>query len=85
MLQMLNNLCVCVYCLQAGIIDEMLEDTFESMEDEDEMEEAAEMEIDKILFEVTAGKLNPACMFNIFHSIEISFRFLCQSQKCCIS
>ncbi|XP_055504987.1 charged multivesicular body protein 3-like isoform X1 [Leucoraja erinacea] len=46
--------------MKAGIIDEMLEDTFESMEDEDEMEEAAEMEIDKILFEVTAGALGKA-------------------------
>lgn len=34
----------------------MLEDTFESMEDEEEMEEEAEMEIDKILFEITAGE-----------------------------
>lgn len=33
----------------------MLEDTFESMEDQEEMEEEAEMEIDKILFEITAG------------------------------
>ncbi|XP_062903143.1 E3 ubiquitin-protein ligase RNF103 isoform X4 [Mobula hypostoma] len=46
--------------MKAGIIDEMLEDTFESMEDEEEMEEAAEMEIDKILFEVTAGALGKA-------------------------
>lgn len=35
----------------------MLEDTFESMEDGEEMEEAAEEEIDKILFELTAGKV----------------------------
>lgn len=34
----------------------MLEDTFESMEDEEEMEEAAEEEVDKILFEITAGE-----------------------------
>lgn len=34
----------------------MLEDTFESMEDQEEMEEEAEMEVDKILFEITAGK-----------------------------
>lgn len=34
----------------------MLEDTFENMEDQEEMEEEAEMEIDKILFEITAGK-----------------------------
>lgn len=41
---------------QAGIIEEMLEDTLEGMEDEEEMEEAAEAEVDKILFEITAGK-----------------------------
>ncbi|EPY82073.1 hypothetical protein CB1_000688058 [Camelus ferus] len=40
--------------MKAGIIEEMLEDTFESMDDQEEMEEAAEMEIDKILFEITA-------------------------------
>lgn len=41
---------------QAGIIEEMLEDTFESMEDGEEMEEEAEEEVDKILFEITAGE-----------------------------
>lgn len=46
--------------MKAGIIEEMLEDTFESMEDEEEMEEEAEMEIDKILFEITAGALGKA-------------------------
>ncbi|KAJ0062679.1 hypothetical protein NL108_004292, partial [Boleophthalmus pectinirostris] len=40
--------------LKAGIIEEMLEDTFESMEDGEDMEEAAEEEVDKILFEITA-------------------------------
>ncbi|CAG5866425.1 unnamed protein product [Menidia menidia] len=44
----------------AGIIEEMLEDTFESMEDGEEMEEAAEEEVDKILFEITAGALGKA-------------------------
>jgi len=43
--------------LQAGIIEEMLEDTFEGME-EDDMEEAAQEEVDKILFEVTKGSVN---------------------------
>lgn len=33
----------------------MLEDTFESLEDDD-LEEAADEEVEKILFEVTAGK-----------------------------
>lgn len=46
--------------MKAGIIEEMLEDTFESMEDEDDMEEAAEEEVDKILFEITAGALGKA-------------------------
>ncbi|KAH0519235.1 Charged multivesicular body protein 3 [Microtus ochrogaster] len=46
--------------MKAGIIEEMLEDTFESMDDQEEMEEAAEMEIDRILFEITAGALGKA-------------------------
>ncbi|XP_060919031.1 charged multivesicular body protein 3 isoform X2 [Labrus mixtus] len=46
--------------MKAGIIEEMLEDTFESMEDGEEMEEAAEAEVDKILFEITAGALGKA-------------------------
>ncbi|KAL0969062.1 hypothetical protein UPYG_G00222190 [Umbra pygmaea] len=45
--------------MKAGVIEEMLEDTFESMEDDD-MEEAAEEEVDKILFEITAGALGKA-------------------------
>ncbi|KAJ8262488.1 hypothetical protein GJAV_G00167030 [Gymnothorax javanicus] len=46
--------------MKAGIIEEMLEDTFEGMEDEEEMEEAAEEEVDRILFEITAGALGKA-------------------------
>lgn len=42
------------FCSQAGIIEEMMEDTFEGMEDDD-LEEAAQEEVDKILFEVTKG------------------------------
>lgn len=45
---------------KAGIIEEMLEDTFESMEDGEDMEEAAEEEVDKILYEITAGALGNA-------------------------
>ncbi|KAF7201822.1 charged multivesicular body protein 3 [Nothobranchius furzeri] len=45
---------------KAGIIEEMLEDTFESMEDGEDMEEAAEEEVDKILFDLTAGALGKA-------------------------
>ncbi|KTF85801.1 hypothetical protein cypCar_00019812 [Cyprinus carpio] len=46
--------------MKAGIIEEMLEDTMEGMDDEEEMEEAAEAEVDKILFEITAGALGKA-------------------------
>ncbi|KAI7804519.1 charged multivesicular body protein 3 [Triplophysa rosa] len=46
--------------MKAGIIEEMLEDTLGGMEDEEEMEEAAEAEVDKILFEITAGALGKA-------------------------
>ncbi|XP_030641769.1 charged multivesicular body protein 3 isoform X1 [Chanos chanos] len=46
--------------MKAGIIEEMLDDTFESMEDDEEMEEAAEAEVDNILFEITAGALGKA-------------------------
>uniref|UniRef100_A0AAY3ZVE9 Charged multivesicular body protein 3 n=1 Tax=Denticeps clupeoides TaxID=299321 RepID=A0AAY3ZVE9_9TELE len=42
------------------IREDMLEDTFESMEDGEEMEEAAEAEVDRILFEITAGALGKA-------------------------
>ena len=57
---------VLVFIFQAGIIEEMLEDTFESMEDGEEMEEEAEEEVDKILFEITAGTnicLNSSSLF----------------------
>ena len=44
--------CIC----QAGILEEMVEDTMEGLEDDDDEEEAQE-EIDKVLFDLTAGKL----------------------------
>lgn len=51
----------------------MLEDTFESMDDQEEMEEAAEMEIDKILFEITAGTtlrlILDLCFGDILHTL----------------
>ena len=46
--------------MKARLIEEMLEDSFESMDDEEEIEEAAEMEINKILFEITARALGKA-------------------------
>jgi len=46
--------------MKAGIMEEMMNDTFESLEDQEELEEAADEEIDNILWEVTAGQLGKA-------------------------
>jgi charged multivesicular body protein 3 len=44
---------------QAGIMEEMLEDTLDMDEDE-ELAEEADAEVDKVLFELTNGKLGEA-------------------------
>ncbi|KAF5388029.1 hypothetical protein D9615_000458 [Tricholomella constricta] len=44
---------------KAGIMEEMLEDTLE-MDEDDELEEEANAEVDKVLFELTDGKLGEA-------------------------
>ncbi|KAM3581925.1 Vacuolar protein-sorting-associated protein 24 [Umbelopsis sp. WA50703] len=44
---------------KAGIIDEMIGDTFEMMDDED-MEEEADEEVNKVLYQVTEGTLGEA-------------------------
>ncbi|KAK6622355.1 Charged multivesicular body protein 3 [Polyplax serrata] len=46
--------------MKAGIIEEMLEETFEGMEDQDELEEEAQEQVDRILWEVTQGTLGKA-------------------------
>ena len=45
--------------MRAGIIEEMMEETIDEATgiDEDDMEEAVQAEVEKVLFEVTAGKL----------------------------
>lgn len=45
--------------MKAGIIEEMLDDTMETLEDDD-LEEEADEEVDKVLFELTAGELGRA-------------------------
>ncbi|GFN80647.1 charged multivesicular body protein 3 [Plakobranchus ocellatus] len=45
--------------MKAGIIEEMLEDTMETLEDDD-LEEEADEEVDKVLYEITAGELGKA-------------------------
>ena len=44
---------------QAGVTEEMLDDTLEMDEDE-EIQEEADAEVDKVLFELTNGKLGEA-------------------------
>ncbi|XP_064465678.1 charged multivesicular body protein 3-like [Ornithodoros turicata] len=46
--------------MRAGIIDEMLEDTMEGLDDQEELEEEAQEEVDKVLWELTAGQLGEA-------------------------
>ncbi|KAK7084685.1 Charged multivesicular body protein 3 [Halocaridina rubra] len=45
--------------MKAGIIEEMVEDTMESLEPE-ELEDEVQHEVDKILWEVTAGQMGEA-------------------------
>ncbi|KAK7109624.1 charged multivesicular body protein 3-like [Littorina saxatilis] len=45
--------------MKAGILEEMLEDTMDVMDDDD-LEEAADGEVEKVLFELTAGELGKA-------------------------
>ena len=44
---------------KVGIMEEMLDDTLD-MEGEEELEEEADAEVDKVLFEITNGKLGEA-------------------------
>uniref|UniRef100_A0A6B0V5S0 Putative vacuolar sorting protein vps24 n=1 Tax=Ixodes ricinus TaxID=34613 RepID=A0A6B0V5S0_IXORI len=46
--------------MRAGIIEEMLEDTMEGLDDQEELEEEAQEEVDKVLWELTAGTLGKA-------------------------
>ncbi|KAB0790132.1 hypothetical protein PPYR_07892 [Photinus pyralis] len=47
--------------MKAGIIEEMIDETMDAMEeDSQEMEEAAQTEVDKVLWELTEGKLGEA-------------------------
>ena len=43
---------------QAGIIEEMMEDTMEMMADDDELEEDVQNAVDQILNEVMSGKIS---------------------------
>lgn len=55
----LEPILINVHNKQAGIMEEMLEETLE-MDEDDEIEEEADAEVDKVLFELTDGKLGLA-------------------------
>jgi charged multivesicular body protein 3 len=41
-------------------MEEMLEDTLEGLDEDEELEEEAEAEVDRVLYEITDGKLGVA-------------------------
>ena len=43
--------------MQAGIMSEMMDDTFEMLDEDEGLEEEAGEEVDKVLFQITDGKL----------------------------
>jgi len=45
---------------KAGIMEEMLDDTLEGIDDDEELEEEADAEVDRVLYELTDGKLGQA-------------------------
>lgn len=45
---------------QSGIMEEMMEETLDSVDADEELEEEADAEVDKVLFELTDGKLGQA-------------------------
>jgi len=46
--------------MKAGIIEEMLDDTMSGLDDSEELEDAAQEEVDKVLYEITSGALGEA-------------------------
>lgn len=56
----------------------MLEDTFEGVE-EDDLEEAAQQEVEKVLFEVTKGTVKLCVVFFEFESCSWIVSFLSAS------
>ncbi|KAI9634283.1 Snf7-domain-containing protein [Dioszegia hungarica] len=46
--------------MKSGIMEEMMEETLDSVNDDEELEQEADEEVDKVLFELTDGKLGQA-------------------------
>ncbi|KAF8607555.1 Snf7-domain-containing protein [Ceratobasidium sp. AG-I] len=47
---------------KAGIMEEMMDETLEGLDDDEELEEEADEEVEKVLFQLTDGKLGQAGM-----------------------
>jgi charged multivesicular body protein 3 len=43
--------------LKAGLISEMVDDAMEGLDEDDELEDEADEEVERVLFEITDGKL----------------------------
>ena len=52
-------MCCCMHFPKAGLIEEMVNDTMEGM-DEEGLDEAADKEVDTVLYELTEGILGKA-------------------------
>ena len=52
-------MCIYLTVYKAGIMEEMLEDVM-NMDDDEELEEEADAEVEKVLYEITDGKLGAA-------------------------
>jgi len=46
--------------MKAGIMEEMIDETLEAVDDDEELEEEADEEVEKVLFQLTDGKLGQA-------------------------
>ena len=68
--------------LQAGLIEEMLEDTMEGFEDQDELEDEAQEEVDKVLWELTAGQKKCSSNFCLLSKILDQNMFPKYIRKC---
>jgi charged multivesicular body protein 3 len=45
---------------KAGLISEMVDDAMEGLDEDDELEDEADQEVERVLFEITDGKLGEA-------------------------
>jgi charged multivesicular body protein 3 len=61
-------------------MDEMMEDTLEAMDD-DELEDEADEEVDKVLYELTDGKLGQAGQVGTELPVSYVLQFVFSSQQ----